>query len=52
MGKRGEGETRQGRREERLRKKRERMPQHGRNLARVYRDAIVKRLKRGLRNDK
>jgi hypothetical protein len=39
-----EGETRQERRERRLRKKRERIPQHGKSLARVYRDAVLKRL--------
>ncbi|MDD5591159.1 MAG: hypothetical protein PHY18_04455 [Dehalococcoidales bacterium] len=39
------GETRQERRERRLRKKRARMLQHGRSLVRVYRDAILKRLK-------
>lgn len=39
-------ETRQERREKRLRKKRERMPKHGKDLARIYRDAILKRLKR------
>jgi hypothetical protein len=37
--------TRQERREERLRKKREKMPKHGRSLARVYRDAVLKRLR-------
>lgn len=41
-------ETRQERREKKLRKKRERMPQHGKNLARIYMDAILKRLKRRL----
>ena len=41
-----EEETRQERRDERLKKKRERMPTHGKNLARVYIDAILKRLKR------
>ena len=40
-----EKETRQERRERRQRKRRERMPQHGKSLARVYRDAILKRLK-------
>ena len=40
------GETRQERREKRLKKKRERMPKHGKNLARIYVDAILKRLKR------
>ncbi len=39
-------ETRQERREKRLEKKRERMPKHGKNLARVYMDAILKWLKR------
>jgi len=39
-------ETRQERREKRLKKRRERISQHGRNLARIYKDAILKRLKR------
>jgi len=39
-------ETRQEHRERKLRKKRERMPKHGKNLARIYMDAILKRLKR------
>jgi len=39
-------ETRQERREKRLKKKRERMPQHGRSLARVYMEAVLKRLRR------
>lgn len=38
-------ETRQERRETKLRKKREQMPKHGKNLVRVYMDAILKRLK-------
>jgi ribosomal protein L25 (general stress protein Ctc) len=38
-------ETRQERREKKLKKKRERIRQHGKNLAQVYRDAIMKRLK-------
>ena len=38
-------ETKQERRAKKLRKKRERMPKHGKNLARVYMDAIMKRLK-------
>jgi len=38
-------ETKQERREKRLRKKRERIPQHGKSLARVYKDAILKRLR-------
>ena len=39
-------ETKQERREKRLKKKRERMPQHGRSLVKIYKDAILKRLKR------
>ena len=39
-------ETRQERREKKLKKKRERMPKHGKNLAKVYIDAIMKRLRR------
>ena len=39
-------ETRQERREKKLQKKRERMQKHGKNLARVYIDALMKRLKR------
>ncbi len=38
-------ETRQERREKKSKKKRERVPQHGRNLARVYKEAIIKRIK-------
>jgi hypothetical protein len=38
--------TRQERREKKLKRKRARMPKHGKNLARVYLDAILKRLKR------
>ena len=36
--------TRQERREHRLEKKKEKMPQHGRGLARVYKQAIEKRV--------
>jgi len=39
-------ETRQERREKKLKKKRERMPKHGQSLAKVYMEAILKRLKR------
>ena len=39
-------ETRQERREKKLKKKREKMPKHGKNLARIYMDAILKRLRR------
>ena len=41
-----QSETRQKRREDKLRKKRERIPQHGKNLAKTYMDAVLKRLKR------
>ena len=40
-------ESRQERREKKLRRKRERIAKHGKNLARVYMDAIMKRLKGG-----
>ena len=39
-------ETRQERREKKLKKKRERIKKHGKNLAKIYLDAVVKRLKR------
>jgi hypothetical protein len=39
-------ETRQERREKKLKKKRERMAKHGKNLAKVYMDAVMKRFKR------
>ena len=39
-------DTRQERRDRKLRKKRERIPKHGKNLARVYLDAVMKRLRR------
>jgi len=39
------GETRQERREKRLKKKQERMQKHGKNLARIYMDAVLKRLR-------
>ncbi len=38
-------ETRQQRREKKLKKKREQMPQHGRNLAKIYLDAVMKKLR-------
>jgi len=37
-------ETRQERREKRTEKKKESMLKHGKNLAKMYRDAILKRL--------
>ena len=39
-------ETRQERREKKLQKKREQVKKHGKNLAQIYKDAIIKRLKR------
>jgi len=38
-------ETRQERRERRLEKKREKMRKHGKNLARIYVETILKRLR-------
>ena len=38
-------ETKQERREKKLRKKRERIPKHGKSLARIYMDAVLKRLR-------
>jgi hypothetical protein len=38
-------ETKQERREKKLQRKRERIPQHGKGLARIYMDAILKRLR-------
>lgn len=38
-------ETRQERREMKLKKKQERIRKHGRNLARIYIDAVLKRLR-------
>ena len=40
-----EEETRQERREKKLRKKRERMPKHGKGLAKIYMDVVMKRLR-------
>jgi len=42
-------ETKGERREKKLKKKRERMTQHGKGLARIYVEAVLKRLK-GLRS--
>jgi hypothetical protein len=39
-------ETRQERREKRRLKKREKILQHGKSLARVYKDAVLKRLRK------
>ncbi len=38
-------ETKQEHREKKLRKKKERIRKHGKNLARIYIDAILKRLR-------
>ena len=38
-------ETKQERRAKKLRKKRERMAKHGKGLAKVYMDAVMKRLR-------
>ena len=37
--------TRQEKREERLKKKKEKIPQHGKNLGKIYKDAVEKRVK-------
>ena len=37
-------ETKQERRERKLRKKRERILQHGKGLAQIYKEAIIKRI--------
>ena len=46
-----QAETRQERREKKLRKKKERIPKHGRSLAQIYKEAIIKRINK-LRSDK
>ena len=43
-------ETRQERRQKKLKKKRERIQKHSKGLAQTYRDAILKRL-RGKKDD-
>ncbi len=43
-------DTRQERRERKLKKQREKMPQHGKGMAKVYRDSVLKRAKK--QNDK
>lgn len=40
-------ETRQERREKKLRRKQERIPKHGKNLGKIYKDAVEKRTKKG-----
>ena len=44
-------ETKQERREKKLQKKREQMAQHGKELARFYKEVILKRINK-LRSDK
>ena len=44
-------DSRQERREKRQRKKQKKMLQHGRSLAKVYKDAIMKRIKQGRRKE-
>jgi hypothetical protein len=41
-----EFETKQERRERKLQKRRDKIQKHGKGLARIYFDAIIKRLKR------
>jgi hypothetical protein len=46
-----QAETRQERREKKLQKKREQVKTHGKNLAHIYKEAILKRINK-LRSDK
>ncbi len=46
-----QSETRQERREKKIQKKQERIPKHSRSLARVYKEAILKRINK-LRSNK
>jgi hypothetical protein len=39
-------ETKQERREKKLKKKKERIAQHGKGLASIYKEAVLKRLRR------
>jgi len=41
-----EAETRQERREKKIRKRRENIPQHGKSLGRIYKNAVAKRFKK------
>ena len=45
-------ETKQERREKKLKKKQERIQKHGKGLATVYKEAVLKRLERGKGVDK
>ena len=44
-------ETKQERREKKLQKKKERIQQHGKSLAHIYKEAILRRINK-LRSDK
>ena len=46
-----EPETKQQRREKKLKRKRERMSKHGQGLANIYKEAILKRLRRSKAGD-
>ena len=46
------GETRQERREKKLKKKQERVQKHGKGLGTIYKEAVLKRLGRGKGVDK
>jgi len=46
-----QSETRQERREKKLQKKQERIAKHGRSLATIYKEAILKRINK-LRSEK
>jgi len=45
-------ETKQERREKKLKKKKKRVQQHGKGLATIYKDAVLKRVGRGKSVDK
>jgi len=47
-----EKETRQERREKRAEKKKEDIRKHGKSLARVYKDAVIKRLGKDKKDNK
>ena len=46
-----EEETKQERREKRKRRKKEKMIQHGKGIAKIYEDAVRKRIKKGDEDD-
>ena len=45
-------ETKQEKREKRKRKQKEKMTQHGKGIAKIYEDAVRKRVKEDENNDK